>query len=153
MWLRVLGALSCSFFCYACYWSIRLAYADHIAAERTRPAIEHAISLAPVDAEYYVRLAETDSGVAVAAMERAVTLNPLNSSVWIDYARASENHKDFERAERSLLRAVQVDKTFAPRWLLAEYYGRRRDQVRFWPAMRVALATSYDDITPLFDTC
>lgn len=153
MSLRVLGALTCMFFSYGCYWSIRLAYADSLAAERSRPAMEHAISLASADPEYYVRLAEADSGLALSAMERAAALNPLNSSVWLQFARFAEEHKDFERAERCLLQALQVDKTFAPRWLLAEYYGRQRDQERFWPAIRAALATSYDDVAPLFDEC
>lgn len=153
MSLRVLGALTCMFFSYECYWSIRLAYADSLAAERSRPAMEHAISLAAADPEYYVRLAEADSGLALPAMERAAALNPLNSSVWLQFARFAEEHKDFERAERCLLQALQVDKTFAPRWLLAEYYGRQRDQERFWPAIRAALATSYDDVAPLFDEC
>lgn len=143
----------CAVFCYAGYWSIRFAYADHFAAERTRPSIERAISLASASSEYYVRLAEADSRAALPAMERAAALNPLNSSVWIEFAQVAEEHKDLELAEACLLRAAKVDKTFAPRWLLAEYYGRRGDQEKFWPAMRVALATSYDDVTPLFDTC
>ena len=86
-------------------------------------------------------------------MERAVALNPLSSSIWITFGRLAEEQKDFPRAEGCLLRAVALDKTFAPRWLLSEYYFRRRDQAHFWPAVRAALATSYDDITPLFDLC
>src|SRR6267378_1686294 len=153
MSLRVLGAFASALFCWACYWSIRLAYADHLANERSRPTVERAIRLAPGNPEYYVRLAEADPSSALTAMEKAVALNPLNSSTWIAFARIAEEHKDFERAERCLLQALQVDKTFAPRWLLAEYYFRRRDQQRFWPAMRAALATSYDDVAPLFDEC
>jgi|CZKX01.1.fsa_nt_gi tetratricopeptide (TPR) repeat protein len=91
--------------------------------------------------------------LALSALERAAVLNPLNSSVWIELAGAAEAHNDFRAAESSLLRAVKLDKTFAPRWLLAEYYSRRHDQAHFWPAVRAALATSYDDVTPLFDLC
>ena len=86
-------------------------------------------------------------------MEKAVALNPLNSSIWIEFARIAEEQKDFQRAESCLLRAVRLDRTFAPRWLLAEYYFRRGDQSRFWPVVRAALATSYDDVAPLFDEC
>lgn len=151
--LRLLGALAGALFCWACYWSIRLAYADHIANDRSRPAVERAIRLAPGNPEYYVRLAEADSSSALTAMEKAVALNPLNSSIWIEFARIAEEQKDFQRAESCLLHAVRLDRTFAPRWLLAEYYFRRGDQSRFWPVVRAALATSYDDVAPLFDEC
>lgn len=151
--LRMLGALAGALFCWACYWSIRLAYADHIANDRSRPAIERAIRLAPGNPEYYVRLAEADPSSALTAMEKAVALDPLNSAIWIDFARIAEEHKDFQRAESCLLRAVGLDRTFAPRWLLAGYYFRRHDPPGFWPAVRSALATSYDDVAPLFDEC
>ena len=151
--LRLLGALAGALFCWACYWSIRLAYADHLANDRSRPAVERAIRLAPGNPEYYVRLAEADPSSALTAMEKAVALDPLNSSIWIEFARTAEEQKDFQRAESCLLRAVRLDRTFAPRWLLAEYYFRRHDPSRFWPAVRAALATSYDDVAPLFDEC
>ena len=138
---------------YGCYWSVRWAVADYLANNPSRSRIEYALRLAPGDPEYYVRLAEAEPALALSLMQRAVDLNPLNSSVWIEFARAAEEHKDFPGAEHSLLRAVQLDKTFAPRWLLAEYYSRRNDEARFWPAVRAALATSYDDVTPLFDLC
>jgi len=150
---RLLGALAGALFCWACYWSIRLAYADHLANDRSRPAVERAIGLVPGNPEYYVRLAEANPSSALTAMEKAVALNPLNSSTWIDFARIAEEQKDFQRAESCLLRAVRLDRTFAPRWLLAEYYFRRPDPSRFWPAVRAALATSYDDVAPLFDEC
>src|SRR6202040_1849255 len=69
------------------------------------------------------------------------------------FGRLAEEQNDFPKAEECLSRAVALDKTFAPRWLRAEYYFRRRDQANFWPAMREALATSYDDVSPLFDLC
>src|SRR5579859_1313216 len=153
MSLRLMGAFASALFCCACYWSIRLAYADHLGNDRSRPTLEHAIRLAPGNPAYYVRLAEADPGSALTAMEKAVALNPLNSDVWMEFARLAEAQKDFQRAESCLLRAVRLDRTFAPRWLLAEYYFRRHDPSRFWPAVRAALATSYDDVAPLFDEC
>src|SRR5579863_2191479 len=152
MSLRLLGALASALLGWACYWSIRLAYADHL-ANGSRPAVERAIRLAPGNPGYYVRLAEADPSSAINAMQKAVELNPLNSSLWIESARVAEDQKDFQRAESSLLRAVQLDRTFAPRWLLAEYYFRRQDASRFWPAVRAAFAASYDDVEPLFDEC
>ena len=150
---RIIGAFTATLCGYACYWSVRWAGADYVAKNPSRSRIEYALRLAPGNPDYYVRLAEAEPALALAAMQRAVDLNPLNSSVWIEFARAAEEHKDFPGAEHSLLRAVQLDKTFAPRWLLAEYYSRRQDEARFWPAVRAALVTSYDDVGPLFDLC
>lgn len=151
--LRFVGAFACALFCYVCYWSIRLGFADHIATDRSRATTQQAIRLAPGNPEYYIRLAESDPAVALPAIQIAAALNSLNSNIWIMFAHIAEERKDFQQAESCLLRAVQLDKTFAPRWLLEEYYFRRRDQVHFWPAMRAALAASYDDVTPLFDSC
>jgi len=138
---------------YACYWAVRWAVADYAARNSSRSRVEYALRLAPGNPEYYARLAEADPAHALAALQRATDLNPLSSPDWIEFAHAAEDHHDYRGAERSLLHAVRVDKTFAPRWLLAEYYSRRHDETHFWPAVRAALATSYDDVGPLFDLC
>jgi len=151
--LRLLGAFGCALFSFACYWSIRLGYADLVATDRSRVTLEQAIRLAPGNPEYYVRLAQADPPSAVSAMEKAAALNPLNSALWMELSRVAEEQQDFRRAENALLNAVRVDKTFAPRWLLAQYYFRRRDEARFWPAMHSAMAASYDEVEPLFDDC
>jgi len=150
---RIIAAFAGILCVYGCYWAIRWALADYEARNLSRSGIEYALRLAPGNPQFYVRLAQADPTQALSAMQRAADLNPLRSSVRIEFARAAEDHHDFRGAERSLLRAVQLDKTFAPRWLLAEYYARRHDEARFWPAARDALATSYDDITRLFDLC
>lgn len=147
--VRIVGAFIAMLCGYACYWSARWAIADYA----IRSSVQRALRLAPGNPDYYVRLAQVEPALALSALERAAVLNPLNSSVWIELAGAAEAHNDFRAAESSLLRAVKLDKTFAPRWLLAEYYSRRHDQAHFWPAVRAALATSYDDVTPLFDLC
>jgi tetratricopeptide (TPR) repeat protein len=150
---RASGGLATALLGCGSYWAVRLAYADRLASEWTRPAIEHAIHLAPLNSAYYVRWAEIDPAAALSAMRMAARLNAGNSSVWIELGQVAETNHDFETAENSLLTAVRLDKTFAPRWRLAEYYYRRRDVERFWPAMRTALAASYDDVSPLFRLC
>jgi tetratricopeptide (TPR) repeat protein len=149
MLIRIAGALVAMLCGYAGYWSARWALADWT----MRSSVEHALRLAPGNPDYYVQLAQAKPAVALAALERAAELNPLSSSVWMELAAAAEQQGDFPKAEHCLLHAVALDKTFAPRWLLAQYYSRRGDQANFWPAVRAALATSYDDITPLFDMC
>ncbi len=153
MLIRLISACAVAVWGYAGYWSARLAFADYLAASGSRSSLQHALRLAPGNPEYYVRLADASPDAGVSALQQAAKLNPLNSTIWIELAGIAEDRKDFRRAERSLLHAVELDKTFAPRWLLAEFYARRLDQPHFWPAMRAALATSYDDVTPLFDLC
>ena len=150
---RVSGGLVTALLGCGVYWVARLAYADRLSNQRTRPAIEHAIRLAPLNSAYYVRFAEIDPAAALSAMRMAALLNPRNSSIWIELGHVAETNHDFQKAENSLLTAVRLDKTFAPRWQLAEYYYRRRDVERFWPAVRMALSTSYDDVSPLFRLC
>jgi tetratricopeptide (TPR) repeat protein len=149
MLIRIAGVFVAVFCGYAAYWSARWAWADWM----MRSSVERALRLAPGNPDYYMRLAQAKPALALSALERAAELNPLSSPVWIELADAAEQHGDSPKAERCLLHAVALDKTFAPRWLLAECYSRRGDQAHFWPAVRTALATSYDDITPLFDLC
>src|ERR1035438_4743562 len=125
MFRRLAGALAAITFGYACYWSVRLAIADHFAGHDSASAIERAIQLTPNNPEYYLRLADVSPAAAPAAIERAVKLNPLNSTVWLERAQVAEDRKDYSAAETYLLRAVQLDRTLAPRWYLAAYYFRR----------------------------
>ena len=146
---RIIAAFIALLCGYACYRSARWAVADYA----IRSNVHRALRLAPGNPDYYVRWARAEPAVALPALGRAATLDPADSSVWIELAAAAEQHGDLLNAEQCLLRAVGLDRTFAPRWLLAEYYARRHDQQLFWPAVRAALATSYDDSTPLFEVC
>jgi cytochrome c-type biogenesis protein CcmH/NrfG len=119
MLIRIIGVFASILCAYACYWAVRWSVADYAAKNPSPARIEFALRLAPENPEYYVRLAQADPAQALSAMQRATLLNPLSSSGWIELARASEAHHDLPGAEQSLLRAVQLDKTFAPRWLLA----------------------------------
>lgn len=149
MLVRLTGAFIAMLCGYACYWATRWAIADY----SIKSSVEYALRLAPGNPDYYVLLAQVKPALALSALQRAADLNPLSASVWIGLAGAAEQHNDFQEAESSLLRAVAVDKSFAPRWLLAQYYSRRHDQAHFWPAVRAALAASYDDVSPLFEMC
>jgi tetratricopeptide (TPR) repeat protein len=120
--------------CCGAYWSLRIGYA-------------------PGNPDDYIRLAEADPKTALAAVRKAAELNPYSSGVWMQYSKVAEARMDFGLAEACLLKAVRLDKTFAPRWSLSEYYYRRRDTEHFWPAVQAALATSYDDVSPLFEEC
>ena len=137
----------------ALYWTARVALSDWVFLEWNAQAIRRAVRLAPGNAEYYAGWAEIEPDRAVAALETAVALNPASSVLRIELGRAAEEKGDYPKAEASLLRAVEMNNDFAPRWVLSDFYFHRRDARRFWPAVRAALATSYDDVSPLFQNC
>jgi hypothetical protein len=138
---------------YAALLCVHGAFAAHLALDPSRESAEQAVRDEPTNPEFYVRLAHAFPAGAIPAMRRAVTLNPLNSDLWMEFADIAEQQNDPLLAEQCLLKAIGLDRTFAPRWALEEFYYRRKDATRFWPAMRAALATSYDDVTILFDDC
>jgi tetratricopeptide (TPR) repeat protein len=153
MWRRMLPGLIAVVCCYGGYWSLRVGYAAYVAADFDKAALERGIRWAPGNPDYYAGLAEADPKEALAAVRKAVDLNPYSSSIWMEYSKVAEARMDFGQAEACLLKAVRLDNTFAPRWLLSEYYYRRRDTERFWPAVKAAFAASYDDVSPLFQEC
>ena len=153
MFRRPLAFLALTLAIFALYWAARIGYADYLALDHSPQTTAAAIRLTPANADYYAQLAEFDPTHSRAPIQQALALNPLNAGFYLRFAGIAEQQHDPTLAHAYLLRAVQLDRTFAPRWLLAEFYARAHDQSHFWPAMRAALATSYDDISPLFDLC
>ncbi len=138
---------------YACYWAARIGYADSLARDISPQTTAAAIRLAPANAAYYAQLAQSDPPHSRVPIQTALALNPSSSSLYLNFAELAEQQQDLPRAHAYLLRAVALDRTFGPRWLLAEFYARTHDPARFWPAIQAAFAASYDDVTPLFDLC
>ena len=153
MWPRILNATITAACCCGAYWTLRAGFAAYAAADFDKSALERGIRWTPGNPDYYAALAEADPAGALAGIRKAAELNPYSSGVWMEYSRVAEARTDFSVAEACLLKAVHLDNTFAPRWLLSEYYYRRGDARRFWPAIQGALAKSYDDVSPLFQKC
>ena len=150
---RAAGLAAAAVALTALYWTARVAVSDWLFLEWNARAIRRAVRLAPVNAEYYSGWAEIEPERAVTVLEMAVALNPASSELRIELGRAAEGKGDYAKAEASLLRAVEMNHNFAPRWVLSDFYFHRRDAERFWPAVKAALATSYDDIAVLFSNC
>lgn len=150
---RVAGLTAAAVALTALYWTARVALSDWVFLEWNAQAIRRAVRLAPGNAEYYSGWAEIEPGRAVTALETAVALNPASSLLRVELGQAAEAKGDYPKAEASLLRAVAMNNNFAPRWVLSDFYFHRRDAKRFWPAVKAALATSYDDVSPLFHNC
>jgi hypothetical protein len=151
------AALAFAGFGIAGAWSVRLAIADYWFQKETASATAKAVAITPGQEEYLVRLAllagDEDPPRALAALERAVALNPSDGSAWVDLGLRREEAGDFLGAEQSLLRAAREDKTYLPRWTLTNYYFRRSNWVRFWYWAKAAAPMIYGDPLPLFHLC
>jgi hypothetical protein len=125
--------------------SVTLACADWLASTRTGNARfwEERAAALQVEGRY------TESR---AALEAAVRSSPRRSSTWIALGLEREAAFDFAAAERCLLEAARIDRTYAPRWTLANFYFRRND-ARFWLWARHAADMASRDLTPLLALC
>src|ERR1022692_2043017 len=74
-----------------------------------------ALGTAPDSAEYYLLSGDLD---------RAVSLNPRYTAAWIARGLEAEAAGDRKKAEASLKRAADIDRTYLPRWTLANFYLR-----------------------------
>jgi len=138
-------------------WSLRLGLADYWFQKETPEDTEKALALTPGQSAYHVRLAlltgDQDPASALAALRRAVALNPNDGRAWIELGLRLESTGDLPLAEQSLLRAAEADKTYLPRWTLLNYYSRRNDVNRFWFWAKAAVPMIYGDPLPLFHMC
>src|SRR5258708_1478531 len=124
------------------YWPVRLAWADWRFRENTYASVRRAVELDPANARYHAWLAEFEEDEArdpSRELAIASTLNPNDSAIWIRRGLRAESQRDFGQAEEFLLKAAAIDKLYAPRWALANYYARKGDTERMWPWIRQAL--------------
>jgi hypothetical protein len=130
-WVAALGMAS---LCVLCGWrSVRLA-----------------IPITPDSAEYHFRLWE--AGNQSAELDRALALNPRYATAWIARGLEAETAGDHKKAEASLLQAAEIDRTYLPRWTLANFYLRAGDLPQFWTWARRAAGMAYDPAA-LFQLC
>jgi len=161
MWARIgrflTIAIMAAGFAAAGVWSIRLGWADYWFRQQTLAGTQKALEITPGQAAYYYRLAllasDDHPARAVEALKRAVALNPADAQSWIDLGLQYEAGGDNARAEQCLVRAVEEDAQYLPRWTLANYYFRRNDPPRFWFWAKRAAAMAYGDPLPLFRLC
>lgn len=134
-------------------WNVRAAIADRLASRDTPAALRLAIRLDPANPVYPAQLAwelqVADPRTAESLLQRAVRLNPYDSSAWIGLGLFAEEQGDMARAEANLLHAATVDVTWLPSWSLANFYFRRQRWDAFWSWAQKAAQMVPDDLTPL----
>src|ERR1700690_310540 len=126
-----------------------LGWEDRLSRAQSREAVETAIGLAPGDARSYTALASLGGEDRSRALANAVNASPYNSQAWIALGLDAELQGDRTRAERCLLQAARVDKTYAPRWSLANFYFRANRHEKCLAWLREAARMSYGDPRPL----
>jgi hypothetical protein len=138
------------------YWPLRLAWADHLSRASDPATVARAVRLSLGDADFRLKLAaiqEASGADPTDALEAGAALDPGNADAWMRLGAEAEMRGDPGGAESRLLAAARVNRQFAPRWALANYYFRRGDAAHFWTWTRKALMVSYGDMYPVFRLC
>jgi tetratricopeptide (TPR) repeat protein len=126
---------------------------DDLYWEGTVTSLRAAVRLEPRCWLCYMRLAQLDDAHAEDLLRTSLQLNQYNSDAAIDLGLRYEADGDYQGAEKLLLHAFAVDRTYAPRWSLANFYFRRGDTPSFWKWARLAAEMPDNDISALFDLC
>jgi tetratricopeptide (TPR) repeat protein len=130
-----------------------LARAGFLFDQDTETSVRAAIREVPDAWPYYMRLAQFDQPNARPLLNKALELNRYNAQADIELALQAEAGEDYDQAEHLMLAAFDVDRTYLPRWSLANFYLRRDNLPAFWYWARSAVAVPSQDISPLFDLC
>ncbi len=148
--LRVVVAAGC---CWGIWGSWQLARADYLFEKNSEDSVRAAIRAAPDQWLYYMRLADFDPEHASELLESALRLDPYDAQADMELGLLFEAVGNFNDAEKSFLAAWEVDRTYPPRWSLANFYFRRGNMPAFWMWARRAAEMPADEIGPLFELC
>lgn len=148
--LRLLIVATCL---WAIWFSWTLARGDFLFRQNTEESLRQAISIVPDAWEYYLRLAQFDPAHARTLLSTAIRLDQFDAEADIELGLQYEAKGDLARAERCLLRAFAVNRTYLPRWTLANFYLRRGDMQAFWIWARRAAEMPSDNTEALFSLC
>jgi len=130
-----------------------LARADYLFRQDTPQSVSAALALEPDGWRYALRLSQLDEEHASALLKRVLALDPFNAQANIELGLRSEAQGDDAAAEKYFLASYAVDKTYLPRWSLANYYLRHDRPQEFWKWAQSALRMPAQDIRPLLELC
>jgi len=135
------------------WYSWNLARADHLFRLDTAQSLHEAIRIEPDAWKYYMRLALLDNEHSAQLLETAIKLDSYDAEADTELGLRFEAVGDYSRAEKLLLDAFSIDRTFLPRWSLANFYFRRDNIPAFWIWARKAAEMPSDDMGSLFALC
>ena len=136
------------------YWTVRLAWADHLSFSGELAGRERAVELAPAIARFHEQLADKREELGLEFLpdlQRDASLDPENSGLRTRLGSRAEQTGNFRLAEESLVTAAARSNLYQPRYLLAQYYFRRQNTENFWKWLPLALEVGYGDVMALFD--
>src|SRR5262249_6473177 len=138
-----------------CVWlaadCARIAAAGHLASSLNDGALHTAIGIWPHRPDYYRSLAVLQPQRAGPWVAPALQRNRRDTHTWLRAGIEAESIGNYPEAERCLLQAVALDKTFEPKWTLCNFYFRHGSEERFWQSARETARIAQQDLTPLFD--
>ena len=112
---------------------------------------EYAVNLAPSDPEPNWLLAETkreifssdEAASAINNYKKIVRLSPYDFRWWIELGRALEQSDNYEEAEKSYQRAVELAPAYTnPHWQLGNFYLRRNQSDQAFSELKKAAETN-----------
>jgi hypothetical protein len=133
-------------------YAVLLALAERAVRAGGERGAARAVRLAPLDARYWRELGvrRPDGRTELA---RALELNPRDAQAWVEAGLRAEWAGDFGEAERKLLNAARVDRTWRPAWALANFYFRRQEKEAFWRWARRCGELNPAEVAPLAELC
>ena len=141
---------------FGLYWSARLAAADFLEQRGDTKSLMLAIALAPGNEDYLRRAAEVADEIGTdgsAYYRRALSVDPYAGQDWLRLGFDAERDGRYQQAEQDLLQAARLDRSFEPRWALANFYFRRGDPAKALRWIRQSLLIEEGDLTPAFRLC
>jgi O-antigen ligase/tetratricopeptide (TPR) repeat protein len=115
----------------------------------TPDALATATKLAPRDASYWLRHSQLTGDLH--SLRKALDINPNDADILIESGLRAEIDGKLDRAVVLLTQAAAIDRTWLPRWTLANFYFRQSDEAEFWKWSKAAASTGAGrDFTALF---
>jgi hypothetical protein len=133
--------------------SWEIAKADLLFRRDDADAIHAAIRVQPDAWPYYVRLSQLDPDHARDLLRQALALDPFDAPADIDLGLSAEGDGDYFSAEKYFKDAFAADRSYLPRWSLANFYLRRGNLPEFWAWAERAARMPPDDVGLLFQVC
>lgn len=133
------------------YYSAMFARASFLFGQDTAASVPKAVDLVPYNASYVARLAAWQSDKREALLHKAIELNPLDFSSYIQLGLIAEMERhDLAAAEHDYLQAADVNHMFLPKWTLTNFYFRREQPDNFFRWAKATLQASPYQADPVF---